>query len=219
MSAARRLLRHVNARLVLLLGLAAATIGALFVCFGTALRPEAVRDALLRLGPLGPLAQIVTLGAVLTVPVVPATIVQIAGGWAFGAWQGFVWTMLGDALGATLGFWLARRWGTRALQRWLAPDTVAATQRLAGRISWRTVMVLRFLPGPAYTAVSLAAGLSPLRFWPYLAGSVLGVAPWIALLVLAGDLARDHPLYGLGILIGMLALAALLGRVTQHRRW
>ena len=83
-------------------------------------------------------------------------------------------------------------------------------------MAWRSVMVLRFLPGPAYTLVSLAAGLSPLPFSAYLAGSVLGVAPWIALLVLAGDIGRSNPLIGVGIVVGIVLLAVILGRVARR---
>lgn len=205
-------------RALMLVGavLALLIVAALVYWFGAALRPEAVRDALLRLGPFGPLVHVGLLAGVLTVPVVPATIFQIAGGWAFGKGLGFVSTMLGDALGAALGFMVARRWGDRVLRRWLSPESLARIHRLAGRMSWRSVMVLRLLPGPAYTMVSLAAGISPLRFWPYLGGSVVGVAPWIALLVLAGDIGRSNPLIGLAIVVGIVLLAVVLGRVARR---
>jgi uncharacterized membrane protein YdjX (TVP38/TMEM64 family) len=206
-----------RSRMLVAGGLLLVVVGGLAVYrYGAALRPEAVRDALLGLGAWGPLAQIALLAAVLTVPVVPATIFQIAGGWAFGKTLGFVYTMLGDALGAALGFWIARRWGDRLLRRWLSASSYAQVQRLAGRMTWRAVMVLRLLPGPAYTLVSLAAGVSPLRFWPYLVGSVLGVAPWIALLVLAGDMARSNPLVALGIVAAIVLLAVALGRVARR---
>lgn len=200
-----------------LLGLAIAG-GVFFVLFGMALRPEAVRDALLRLGPIGPLAHIALLGGVLTVPVVPATIFQVAGGWAFGKWLGFVYTMLGDALGAALGFLLARKFGDRVLRRWLSPSALERVQRLAQRMTWRSVMVLRFLPGPGYLLVSLAAGLSSLSFGVYLLGSIVGVAPWIALLVLAGDVGRSNPLVGVGIVVGIVLLATMLGRAARRDR-
>jgi uncharacterized membrane protein YdjX (TVP38/TMEM64 family) len=114
-------------RLLLLgaVGLVALLAAGLVYRYGAALRPEAVRDALLRLGPLGPLAHIALLTGVLTVPVVPATIFQVAGGWAFGRVLGFVYTMVGDACGAALGFAIARRWGARVLRRWLAPASLA----------------------------------------------------------------------------------------------
>jgi prolipoprotein diacylglyceryltransferase len=46
---------------------------------------------------------------------------------------------------------------------------------------------------------------------------VLGVAPWIALLVLAGDVARSNPWVALGIVAGIVLLAAALGRVARAR--
>lgn len=220
MKAERNLVARLSnrARVLLLVGGLLLVIGALAIYrYGAALRPEAVRDVLLSLGPWGPLAQIALLGGVLTVPVVPATIFQIAGGWAFGKMLGFVYTMIGDALGACIGFWIARRWGDRVLHRWLSPASYGQVQRLAGRMTWRAVMVLRLLPGPAYTLVSLAAGVSPLRFWPYIIGSVVGVAPWIALLVLAGDVARSNPLVAVGIIAGIVLLAVALGRVARGR--
>ena len=209
---------RLRSRVLLLVGGALALLLAAGVAYryGAALRPEAVRDALLRLGPLGPLVHIGVLTGVLTVPVVPATIFQIAGGWAFGQGLGFVSTMLGDALGAALGFAIARRWGDRVLRRWLSPASLARVHSLAGRMTWRSVMVLRLLPGPAYTMVSFAAGISPLRFWPYLLGSVVGVAPWIALLVLAGDVGRSNPLIGVAIVVGIVLLAVVLGRVARR---
>lgn len=190
--------------------------GAVVYLWGSRISPEAVRDALLELGPLGPLVHIIVLGLVLSVPVVPATIFQVAGGWAFGPWLGFVYTMIGDGLGAALGFWIARLWGSVVLERWLSPASQARVRSLAGRMSARAVMVLRLLPGPAYTLVSLAAGLSPLSFRSYLLASLVGVAPWIVLLTLAGDVGRSNPWLGVGVVVGIVALAAALGRWAKR---
>ncbi len=186
--------------------------------WGSRISPEAVRDALLQLGPLGPLVHLLILGLVLTVPLVPATIFQVAGGWAFGPWLGFVYTMIGDALGAALGFWIARMWGDAVLRRWLSPASQYRVLSLAGRMSVRAVIVLRLLPGPAYTLVSLAAGLSPLSFRPYLLASLVGVAPWIVLLTLAGDVGRSNPWLGVGVVVAILVLAAALGRFAKQSR-
>jgi len=202
--------------LVAVFGVVLLVAAATWYVWASRISPAAVRDALLQLGPLGPLAQIVILGLVLSVPVVPATIFQVAGGWAFGPWLGFVYTMIGDGLGAALGFWIARLWGDAVLRRWLSPATQNKVRSLAGRMSGRAVMVLRLLPGPAYTLVSLAAGLSPLPFRSYLLASLVGVAPWIVLLTLAGDVGRSNPWLGVGVVVAILALAAALGRFAKQ---
>jgi uncharacterized membrane protein YdjX (TVP38/TMEM64 family) len=202
-------------RLLLLAALAlAAALGLwLLRASGAVLNPEAIRGELARLGAWGPAALVVALAAVLVAPVVPATVLQLAAGLAFGPALGLLYVLLADLLGASAGFWLARRWGRTLLERRLSPELRARVARLAGRMSWRGVMLLRLLPGPAYPLVSFAAGYSPLSFRAYTLASLAGVLPSLALLALAGDMATRSPLLAFAIvaaLLGGLALAARL---------
>jgi uncharacterized membrane protein YdjX (TVP38/TMEM64 family) len=207
-------------RLLLLAALLLAAVAGLWLlrASGAALSPETIRALLAELGPWGPALLIVALAAVLVVPAVPATVLQIGAGLAFGPLLGLLYIVAADLLGATAGFWIARRWGRSLLERRLAPETQARLQRLAGRMSWRSVMLLRLLPGPAYPLVSLAAGYSALGFWSYTLASLAGVLPALALLVLAGDLVTRSPLLAFALvaaLLGSLALAARLVRAPE----
>src|SRR5579859_7985903 len=150
--------------MVLLAGLALGVLG-LLRASGAAVTPLAVRALLEQLGIWGVLALILGLAAVLVVPAVPASLLQLAAGLTFGPYAGLGYALLADALGASAGFWLARRWGSQLLERHLSPANGARLARLARRMSWRTVLLARLLPGPAYPLVSFAAGYSPLPFW------------------------------------------------------
>ncbi|MBA3944711.1 MAG: VTT domain-containing protein [Herpetosiphonaceae bacterium] len=172
-----------------------------------------VRQQLHQLGPWGPLALILGLATLLVIPVIPATLLQVGAGLAFGPVAGLFYVLVADVLGATIGFALARRWGAGAVSRWLSTTTEAQLGRLVRRISWHSVMLLRLLPGPAYPLVSLAAGLAQMRFSRYILASFCDVLPSLALLVLAGDLVTRSPWLAFGLVVVLVLSLALLGRL------
>ncbi len=180
---------------------------------GATLSATMIRTALQQLGIAGPLALIAALGAVLVVPLIPASILQIGAGLAFGPWLGLLYATLADILGASVGFWLARRWGKSVLERYLSPANHDKLISLTHRMSWHLVVLLRLIPGPAYPLVSFAAGYSKLSYWRYISASLAGVFPALALLVLAGDLVESSPWLAFGIVILVVASLALAGRL------
>lgn len=188
--------------------------GIVFVQFANGnINPAATRNVLAQLGGWAPVALIAVLAGVLVVPIIPASVFQISAGLLFGPFLGLVCVLIADALGASVGFWLARAWGKSFLARWLSPATQTKLENLTQRITWRGVILLRLLPGPTYPLVSLAAGHSPMSYEQYLLASLLGVFPGLAVLVLAGDIAEQSPFLAfalVALLIGGLVVASRL---------
>lgn len=195
-------------------GLLLLAIGALYIwrTMGAALSAATIRATLSQLGVLGPLALILALAGVLVLPVVPASILQVGAGLAFGPWFGLLYATLADILGASIGFWLGHN-GRSLLEARLSQENHARLVSLTRRMSWTTVVLLRVLPGPAYPLVSLAAGHSHLGYWRYISASLTGVLPFLVLLVLAGDLVESSPLISVGIIVLIVASLAIAGRV------
>jgi uncharacterized membrane protein YdjX (TVP38/TMEM64 family) len=181
---------------------------------GASLSPAGVRAILATLGPWGPLALILGLASVLVLPVIPATLLQIGAGLAFGPPLGLLYVLLADLVGATIGFWMARR-GRGLIERRLSPENQATLERLARRVTWRSMLLLRLLPGPAYPLVSFAAGYSTMSFAAYTCSSLVGVLPSLALLVLAGDLVSSSPLLAFAIVALLAGGLALAGRFLK----
>ncbi len=177
------------------------------------INPAAARDVLARLGGWAPAALIAVLAGVLVVPIIPASVFQIGAGLFFGPFLGLVCVLIADALGASVGFWLARYWGKSLLARWLSPATQTKLENLTKRITWRGVILLRLLPGPTYPLVSFAAGHSPMNYGQYLLASLIGVFPGLVLLVFAGDLAQQSPLLAFAL------VALLIGGLVVASRW
>jgi uncharacterized membrane protein YdjX (TVP38/TMEM64 family) len=204
-------------RMLLLLILAIIVGGGLWLLrsAGASLDPVSVRLFLKSLGPWGPFALILALAAVLVLPAIPATVLQIGAGLAFGPPLGLIYVLVADALGASVGFWLARK-GRSLIEQRLSEANRATLARLSQRITWQNMLLLRLLPGPAYPLVSFAAGYSPIGFLPYTLSSLLGVLPSLALLVLAGDLVTNSPFLAFGLVVLLVGGLAFAGRLLKQ---
>ncbi|WP_426450311.1 TVP38/TMEM64 family protein [Paenibacillus sp. S-38] len=169
--------------------------------------PQGVRDTIVGFGVWAPLLYI----AVYTVRPLfffPATVLCLAGGLAFGPYWGTVYTIFGFTGDSVLVFLLARRYGARFIR---VPEGGIRQwqERLAGR-GFLTVASLRLIPIVPFDVVSLAAGLSPIRFLPYLAGTVLGTIPVTFAYSFLGDhLSRGLSPALLPALVLVLVLAVL----------
>jgi uncharacterized membrane protein YdjX (TVP38/TMEM64 family) len=189
----------------------------LFKITNAAINPASIRATLAQFGAWAPLALIVALAVVLVVPIIPASVFQIGAGLVFGPWLGLLYVLVADFCGASIGFWLARAWGKSLLARYLSPATQTKLANLTERISWRGVILLRLLPGPAYPLVSLASGYSSLRFGTYTLASLLGVFPGLALLVLAGDVASSSPILAF-VIVALLILSLIVASRLLNRK-
>ena len=179
--------------------------------------PTGLRALLAPLGIWGAVVIVAGIAVILVVPVVPATVLQVGAGLVFGPWVSFALTVGGDIIGALVGFAIARRWGQRVVRDRLSPAEQIAFDDLCARITPMGMILLRVLPGPAYTVVSFAAGCSRMLWWHYLIGSVVGVAPGLLVLTVAGDLSTTNPLLAVAIAVVFIALMVGLSRIVRKR--
>ncbi len=109
----------------------------------------------------------------LGLPIPEESVLAVAG---YLVWQGrasFAAVMIaataGAVVGDNLGYWLGRRYGRHALDRWVAlkPDRVERMSRFVARYGMLGVFVARFVPGLRAMTGLLAgsAGLGPWRFF------------------------------------------------------
>jgi uncharacterized membrane protein YdjX (TVP38/TMEM64 family) len=160
-------------------------------------RPETIGDTMVSLGYWGPCLYILC-NIVRPFFFFPAIVLGIAGGLAFGPLWGAVYLVAGTVLGAALCFAAARLLGRDGLKRacpaWLPLADLDDRARYQG---FRAILLLRFAPVLPWDAVSFLAGLSGVRFWPYLWATLLGSIPGAVAFTCFG-----------GALVGPLSAAA-----------
>lgn len=124
---------------------------------------------------------------------IPGEITQIAAGYVFGAWWGFVYSILGIMLGAAFDFGFARVVGRPVMQKVLGATRLAdLDRRLASRKGLAAVFILFLLPGMPKDAMSYAAGLTSMRLPVFVALSVPARMPALLLSTLFGSNAYDR---------------------------
>lgn len=139
--------------------------------------PETIRDMILSLGYWGPLLYIVC-NVFRPFFFFPAIILAVAGGLAFGPLWGAIYLIIGTVLGAALCFGVANLLGrSRIKQAWPKWMLLQKLDNQAARHSFRTLLFLRLAPVIPWDAVSFLAGLSKVRFWPYILATVVGSVP------------------------------------------
>ena len=174
------------------------------------LTPQHVRNRVLAFGVWAPAIYLFIFGQ----PVVPlpASVIMVAGGLAFGPVWGTV-VVLG---GAT-----TRAYAQFGLARWLGRKRIA--QGFKGRLAvfhnaikedgFHAVLLVRLIPNFPFDLQNYGLGLSRVRFGPYALATVLGLLPSVFAFVYLGDSLTD-PRQRWKLLVALLLIAGLV--VAQH---
>ncbi|WP_249265943.1 MULTISPECIES: TVP38/TMEM64 family protein [unclassified Pseudonocardia] len=187
--------------------------------YGVSVVPQfgEVRRVVEASGPWGPVV-FVLLQVLLNVPPFPRTVFTVSAGVLFGAVSGTLLTLVATALAAIVAFLLVRVTGGRMVARWAEhPRAVWVRPRLDHH-GTLAVTSLRLIPMVPFAAMNYLAGLSAVRFWPYLVGTILGSAPSTIAMVALGDAVTGHLPPSLLLVSGVCALLGLGGVLLAARR-
>ncbi len=124
-------------------------------------------------GPLGPVLFIFIYA--LCVLILPATPFTIAGAVIFGKFQGMLYNLAGDSLGASISFFLGRYF-LHGVARGFLETRMPWLDRKAAEDGFSVIFYLRIFWFP-FIVLNYAAGATRIRFRDYLLGTVLGLLP------------------------------------------
>ena len=171
-------------------------------------------------GIAGLAALVLGYGLVLLAPV-PRSALSVLVGVVAGFWTGVAIAFTGGLLAALAAFGLSRTLGRSAVLRLAGPRLT----RVDGAVSDRgfvAVLTGRLLPVVPFVVTSYGAGLTGVRFTPYLAGTALGLVPSTVVQVgigaSAGFVVDSASAAVLAPLAAVVLVAAAVGSVVW-RRW
>ena len=110
--------------------------------------------------------------------VLPGQPIQFAASYMFGVGRGYLLSVIGAVIGTTISFYLAKLLGSEAMHLFFGEERIKDYQR---RLNSGKGLPLAFLiyliPGVPKDLVSYAAGISEMRFRPFLLVATIGRSP------------------------------------------
>ncbi|MEO3874737.1 TVP38/TMEM64 family protein [Nonomuraea sp. B12E4] len=144
-----------------------------------------IRDWARALGPWFPLVFFVA-HALVTVAL-PRTPFALSAGFLFGPVMGVAIAISATTVSAALAFLLVRAIGRDAVTPRLTHPAVAEINRRLARRGWLAVGSLRLIGPVPFPLVNFCAGVSSIRFLPFLIATAIGVVPGTIAVVILGD--------------------------------
>ena len=106
----------------------------------------------------------------------PASILSIAGGLAFGAWLGTLYTIIGATLGAMLSFYVAKTLGKKLVRKtWNGNARKIQSQMKQNGFFY--VLLFRFIPVINFDLISYVAAFAKVRFSSFALSTLVGIIP------------------------------------------
>jgi len=140
------------------------------------------------LGEIGVWAFIVAplVMAVVSILPIPAEAPALANGMLFGPVVGPLITWIGAMAGAWVSYELARKWGRPIAGRMMSAKALAQADQVVDRAGWWGLLVARFIPLIAFTALNWGAGLCGVRRGRFLWTTALGITPGVIFFTSSG---------------------------------
>ncbi len=159
-------------------------------------------------GPLAPLVGVAIFAGLATIGVpqfvLISTLVLV-----FGPWAGFAYSWTGKMIACAMGFFVGRRFGAQLVAQYQSPSLAAFMAGLARRGFWVSAGI-RLAPTVPSVVINIAAGATPIGFWPFIAGAGVGSLPKMALMVFGGAAMIEALKTGSAAAWGGVALALIL---------
>lgn len=170
-------------------------------------QPEQFRSWVDGHGALGCAAYAAMVFLQVVVAIIPGEPLEIAGGYAFGAWWGTALCLIGAVLGSAAVFALVRRWGRPLVEVVFPKEKLDKLQFLHSSPKRTALLWLIFTaPGTPKDLLCYFAGLTNIRFPVWLLICSLGRLPSIITSTVGGDALGTKNYWG-AILVFAVTLA------------
>jgi len=149
--------------------------------------------------------------------ILPGQPIQFAASYMFGVGVSFLLSVIGAVIGTTISFYLAKVLGSEAMHLFFGEEKVQEYQR---RLNSGRGLLLTFLiyliPGVPKDLVSYAAGISEMRFRPFVLTATVGRSPAMLGSLLVGHFFGKQNYTAMIILSAVVVVLILLCFVKRN---
>lgn len=154
----------------------------------------------------------------IVVSIIPGQIIQFAAGYAYNFWLAYLFSIIGIALGTLLTFYIAKLLGHDFVHMAFGEERVNKyMKRINSKKGFIILFILFLIPGVPKDMLTYVAGVSEIRFLPFLIMNLVGRTPALMGTILIGSFARSHSYVGMYILIGVAVVLFVLGLIFKDK--
>ena len=154
--------------------------------FGILRNREAFQDFIYSFGILGPLVIILVIIVEVIIAPIPGFVPAVSAGFIFGTIEGAIYVYIGNIIGSSLVFLIARKYGKMLLLKFISEQRLAKYEHLIANYQ-NLLLLLYVFPFVPVDILSGAFGLSAIRFKKYLTYIAIAFVAHVLLLNYLGD--------------------------------
>jgi uncharacterized membrane protein YdjX (TVP38/TMEM64 family) len=197
-------------------------IGSKLMSYGGILSDREWLNATLKAsGWLGPMIFIaIQMGQVLLAPI-PGDVTGFLGGYLFGAWEGFLLSMIGLTIGSMLNFSIGHFLGEHFVRRLVSREIYQKYNEMVQYKGILVILLFFLVPGFPKDCLCLFLGFTSLPAQAFFILSTVGRIPGTVALSLQGASISEHNYLAFGVTAVSYVLFALLAYLTRDPfcRW
>lgn len=150
--------------------------------------------------------------------ILPGQVFQFAAGYLFGFLPGLIYTFIGALIGTTITFYMARLLGSDAVQLMIGDEkSKHYSVLLSSKKAYLITFLIYLIPGLPKDAVCYAAGVSGIRFLPFLVISVAGRMPAMAGSIIFGAMYMKKDYTGMGAVALIVAVICVISLIKRKQ--
>jgi uncharacterized membrane protein YdjX (TVP38/TMEM64 family) len=156
---------------------------------------DTLRETIAKAGPLAPLLYILIKAATYVFAPLSSGPIQLSSGVLFDLWPATFYTLIGEVLGGSIGFLIARHFGRPVVRRFVGEEGLSRVDNFVEQVGgWRTLVYARLFLFAIYDFISYAAGLTQtLTLRQYIiVSAVCGFLPTFLFVAAGASLAGDR---------------------------
>ena len=156
--------------------------------------------------------------AQIVISVLPGQFFQLAAGYLYTFWPALLFSCIGAFLGTTITFWLAKGLGSDFVHIFFEKDkTEDYVKRLNSKKAYTIVFLLYAIPGIPKDVVSYAAGLSEMKYKPFIILSTIGRLPGMMGSIMIGSMWHKEEYVGM-IILAIIAVVAFCSCIIYRKK-
>ena len=137
---------------------------------------RAIRNYILSYGKFSAFAFILLYGLKPIAFIIPASLLSIIAGSIFGPFKAVIFSLIGCFLSGTLAFYMSRFLGKPFVNKLLKGKALSLNSNIE-KHGFKIMLAMRLSFIFPYDALSFAAGLSKMKYYDFILGTIIGIIP------------------------------------------